>query len=762
MTDTPDPPDRKRRSRSRRVGDGFVRPFACTQCSKAFTRNEHLQRHLLNRKYTSCLQFLPLMAISLDQSSQKWTCTKCLAEFVRRDLYQRHCNVAHNDEQSGSETVIDIQSPVQTHEDESIMAVDWSTGQNTGVSPIRVREHVEPYMAPYPSGFDQRFVPLTTANDLEWLFDASYFANTDYGTASSMLPDPFIANGERLEEASTTSRTCYSSPDLSRRSQISRTPRCKWRVCNAINESWRLELLLYLKDSFSDRTLVSDIFSLESLQAGVHFYSRYIAREYSFFHPRVLFPEVEEVPYINKHYGQEAPPQLAWAIITLGWMTFEREERNPELVYASRTIQRAIRVSLMSIVATTSSPPIWVIQAFFLTLVYARYHGEPDESGTAPTLHGVLINLVRRLDLADVQSTQDLPTDNLTLDDYYRWVRIESLKRIVFQTFILDVQQTILFGENSSMSPFEINMRLPCAESLWIADTFDEWTALIRKTSQTPPFFLNMLKQFWNMPTSKTSATISAGPGDARVVLHGVISIASETWRRRQDAYASKLGDAMNLHSARIITSFQSWIAWWNGDAKQYRLTNFVWRNCHCLYSLAHTLCEITASDLQIVAGRSKIQGRQVTPNERARAIKKTRSWRTTEASATAVSEAARIVLDFLNPAQEPFTHCHHCDWSLYLAGLVIYNYVFAQSFQKQQDGASAVRGGYIDARSTLECIIGLGTFRREDVTIADVVTVLAAITQILEREYSGILEEALEVLKVICDSASIVMSVQG
>jgi len=602
----------------------------------------------------------------------------------------------------------------------------------------------------YSLYFEPRFVPLTSNDELDWLFDGTLYDNPTTEMQSLILPG--IGTSHSLP-----ARTPPQTHDIAVDQQAS--PLCAWRVCNAMSEAHRLELLLAMRDSFDHKGLTSAVFSLDNLKAGVHHFSKYVAREYSFFHPRLLFPEPDELIHLHAHYGEEAPPQLAWTIITLGWMLLPEQKGREEYVEISRKIQRAIRISIMTTITTTPSPPLWVIQTLFLNLVYARYHGDAEDSGTAPLLHGVLVSLVRRLETIPPPKTNTAPDLNLDYSHWYQWIKAESTKRILIQTFVLDVQQSVLFGEKSSMSPFELNLTLPSTEAAWTADTLQSWNDVLRQSPLEPPLFLNMLKQFWNIPITRAVASpIMAQPSDARVVLHGVISIASESWRRQQDstpsiATTTAITDTAQTLGARTIASFRKWIVWWNGDAKHFRVQGFNWASCDCFYRLAQTLCEVTANDLQIAAGRDSLHGKTITSIDYARARRRIRTWASSSTTITAVSEAARVVSDYLYSQQDPSVHCRHCRWSLYLAGLVLWNYVFTTQNKVVRLPQPTFGPEYASVSHALNILISPESVEHPQVDLGVVAQLLSTISKILKQQETGIIDEALGVLGRICNS---------
>lgn len=681
--------------------------------------------------------------------------------FSRRELWQCHRNSAHNLE-SGCRP-IQNRGAISNHVAKSCSGPnDTSSMPPPNTAPVEDDSIDNDFMDlfGYHQGLttqsldpDDSNVPLTTTDDSEWLLNSTFQSRHEVDHGSGIL-DPnrnytqlapnttqdALPSGAPLLVFTTAAHT-ITTHDASQH--------CRWRVCNAMTEAQRLELLLAMRDEIDAKALTSDVFSLHNLTAGVHFYSKYVSSEYNFQHSRILFPEEDEQVYLKDHYGEEAPHQLAWAAITLGWVLLEQEEPNAELIKASRIIQRAIRSSIMTTIATSASPALWIVQTLFLVLLFARYHGETDEFGTAPILHGVLVGLVQRLDWSQASDElRDVDPDTLTYEHWYEWIKAESLKRIVFQTFVLDVQQTLLFGGKSSMSPFEIDLNLPWGVSVWTADSLADWRISMRDSPQKPPVFLNMLQQFWNLPSSSgRSIHIAANPGDARVILHGVVSLASETWHQQRYAYISKPSGDIHSLRARIMTSFENWMIWWNGDARQFYVQEFTWRTCQCFCRLAHTLCELSSADLQIAAGATEIEGKRTRPDDFAKARQRIACWASTRAASVAASEAARVVQNRFDITIDSHHHCHHCNWSLYLAGLVLWNFTSAeqtatagidQCFPTPGVGSTLARMGTTE----------FGLHRQ--VSNLAVLEVMTSIVVLLKKDPGGMIEKAIKVLEKV------------
>jgi len=118
-------------------------------------------------------------------------------------------------------------------------------------------------------------VPLTTTDDSEWLLDSTFQPGHEVDHGSGILD--LNRNYTQLAP-NTTQDTLPSGVPLQVFTIAAHTitthdasQRCRWRVCNAMTEAQRLELLLAMRDELDAKALTSDVFSLHNLTAGVHF-----------------------------------------------------------------------------------------------------------------------------------------------------------------------------------------------------------------------------------------------------------------------------------------------------------------------------------------------------------------------------------------------------------------------------------------------------------------------------------------------------------
>lgn len=124
-------------------------------------------------------------------------------------------------------------------------------------------------------------------------------------------------------------------------------PNCGFRVCNALTDQRRFDLLLALRDII-EIDLTERIFSLNSMKQGIHLFTRNVSIEFSIVHIEILFPSSEESRAAAiEEYGGLARPEIMWAIITFGW-SLMKSESGYEIEMAKK-IQRALRRTITGV-----------------------------------------------------------------------------------------------------------------------------------------------------------------------------------------------------------------------------------------------------------------------------------------------------------------------------------------------------------------------------------------------------------------------------
>lgn len=516
---------------------------------------------------------------------------------------------------------------------------------NGSTSPRPVSSDTPPIAFEYDFDLDPRHTSLTSATDLAWLTDGHLPYSTDESVFQSITSDQLwvdddFVSSSRVDDfhASTPSDSSLEPASASRtESSEPQAPDCGFRVCNALTEERRATLVTCLKGEMPDLDVTDPVFSLNNMKMGVHLYAKWVSKQSPIFHHQILAPITEEDrKNVDEFCGGEAPYQLSWAIITLGWSIWDfHGKRDAQMAVK---IQKVLRPSIINHRAFTLDPPIWIVQTLFLVLVFARYCGDSEDHGASVIFHGVLIDAVRRLDRRGRSHyIPDLRSAKPSRHEWFKWIHVETMKRLIFQTFILDVQHVILHGGDMCMSPFELKLQLPHSEAAWSTDSVDTWAAALRKTSTEPPQFPSMLKQFWN--ASPTAHRLpQAYPGDSTVIMYGIMSIACDMKRRDDHTFSVRPKDSLSALNGKLLKSFESWVSWWDRNREPLGLEIWVWRNCSCMLRLAYTLYEIGPVELQAAGGRDLVEGKHIGTAEYARAKRKIRVWAREDRALLAVS----------------------------------------------------------------------------------------------------------------------------
>jgi hypothetical protein len=227
------------------------------------------------------------------------------------------------------------------------------------------------------------------------------------------------------------------------------------------------------------------------------------------------------------------------------------------------------------------------------------------------------------------------------------------------------------------MSPFELDYNLPCGDELWFAESVEEWKDLILQEKQEEEahgshHYLTMLKIFWNRAprVSFTSGPAHAGQVSvavnsihnileqshpqgktplfafsrgSRIIMYGILAIAWDIRHRSdtdfcrfvqrhknyRDKLLSKSDWTSTELSSHIEKSVEEWVSWWTSQVLSLSLKHvaYTWRNCPCMFRLAHTLYEIGSLDLQIISGREIIEGKKVKTSEYLSSRRRIKQW---------------------------------------------------------------------------------------------------------------------------------------
>ncbi|KAL2070821.1 hypothetical protein VTL71DRAFT_13847 [Oculimacula yallundae] len=114
---------------------------------------------------------------------------------------------------------------------------------------------------------------------------------------------------------------------------------------------------------------------------------------------------------------------------------------------------------------------VWLGQARLLTQVNALYFGQSQAFSYAQHLGGILVAQARRMNLFRAQRYRSdesgSESQRTTSERLARWLYIEARRRLAFGIFRAETYTSVLLNTRPLVSPEEIDLALPYADSIW-------------------------------------------------------------------------------------------------------------------------------------------------------------------------------------------------------------------------------------------------------------------------------------------------------
>ncbi|KAL0465877.1 fungal-specific transcription factor domain-containing protein [Neurospora intermedia] len=438
-------------------------------------------------------------------------------------------------------------------------------------------------------------------------------------------------------------------------------------------------------------------------------------------------------------------------------------------------------------------PPIalWVAQALVLLEFYEKLYSSRLLHERAQTYHPVTLNLLRRGSPLIGRSGSESPPEPTGSADYNgnstqsvtnldsrtwwsRWAQTESMHRVVFAAFMLDITHAAMFGHKADMVPYEIQLPLPCDDNLWSASNPDNVRQLdqnLRMYGVKPVSFLEGLKLAIH---GKEVMTHSFG---RMIIMSGLLSVG---WHlRRKETH--NLMDLTKIPNSKsdswkmtLLSAFDQWKAYFDkaqgslGGSNMvdpivpYAGSNGPIQSAAVLYHLAQFSLFADILDCQILAGAKRLLGKKISDQAYLKVVPKMKAWASMPGTRHAILHAYKVLHCILvdprgNKGEQnwqnkghglpPMTmqpySCRnepdpHRPWIMYYAALSIWAFVRASTLTSPAPVSS------IPSRSRKPEQVN---FNR----VAAYLSKVAALSELPESAASGLKDGLPELLDVLC-----------
>ncbi|KAI1802647.1 fungal-specific transcription factor domain-containing protein [Daldinia bambusicola] len=589
----------------------------------------------------------------------------------------------------------------------------------------------QPPMHDHPTFVPYHNVPVPTdANEIGirenfgvWLFDPPQ-TYRDFSLANI----PFLEGGL---ESLFNNNIHYDHESLTSPSQLDLTP--PWHSDmpdELISEYRRVEVLRYIKLFYQkqnrfDSNLANLMHETSDDIPGLSLeFLRDCMRHYwDFVSPRL--PIVHQPTFSSA----QCSILLLLVMIALGAaQIYSRESSReiPEYKALADLIISNVRFEILT--ADEASPPVdlWVAQALLLVEFYEKMYSSRNLHERAHVYHSVTLTLLRRGSPLIGGAGTDSPSDEQNGTEHpatsdarawwVKWARTESMHRVVFAAFMMDIIHAAMFGHAADMAPHEIRLPLPCDESLWSAsspETVRHNDSNFRLYGVKPVSFLDGLKCAIHGKEVRTHAF------GRMIIMCGLLSVGWHLRHRDTHLKWLELGasssDTRDKWCNMLLKAFDDWktsfdVAIGSSDSETdgpgpQAHSNGLIQSASVLYHLAHISLYIDIVDCQVYTGAKRLLGRKVSTRDYTNVVARMSVWSNQMTTRHAILHAFKLLHRILvDPRQKrnngypntPIdTHgiqysCRrdpdpHRPWIMYYATLSIWSFVRALTHSRDQ-----------------------------------------------------------------------------
>ncbi|KAH8177131.1 fungal specific transcription factor domain-containing protein [Sarocladium implicatum] len=505
------------------------------------------------------------------------------------------------------------------------------------------------------------------------------------------------------------------------------------------------------------------------------------------------------LPIVHQHTfsANRCPIFLLLAMVALGAASLAHRDSTGQLSEYSAfadVIVSSVRWEVLT--ADDSVPPVglWVAQALLLVEFYEKLFSSRRFHERAHIYHPAFLTLLRRGSPLIGRAGSESPpeSDNLGADRqssgmaldsrtwWIRWADTESMHRVVFAAFMLDIVHAAMFGHAADMAAHEIRLPLPCDDNLWTANSPDlvrQLDSNFRMYGVKQVSFLDGLKSALH---GKEVKTHSFG---RMIILCGLLSVGWHLSRRETHLkwldLRTPTADTQDNWRKVLLRAFDKWkdsfdIAMSDSvsDAPGQRgIPNGPINSASLLFHLAHMSLHADIVDCQVYSGARRLLGRKVSSRDYTNATKRMSAWAKQASTRHAVLHAFKLLYRVLVDPHPKRRSSHtpdsltvhysirnepdpHRPWIMFYAVLTIW--AFVQALGRQPNGYPmrphhSGHGTYVRMAQYLASVAELHELSEQDAMMLHegLPDLLDVMEGILQEAATELLAEARERLKV-------------
>ncbi|KAI1340727.1 zinc finger protein zas1 [Xylariaceae sp. FL0016] len=514
------------------------------------------------------------------------------------------------------------------------------------------------------------FAPFQTsgqvpeASDMDvfgWLFEP----HGDFSIANLPFAEPGL-------ESALNNNIHYDRESLTSRSQVAMTPPRHPDISeDHINEYRRREILHWLSAStYRARNSKYDSkFETLMRESGgdnpglsLEFFRDCIRHYWDFVSPRIPIIHQPTFSYSRCNIS------LLLVMIAMGAAQIHSQSGTSELEAYKTLADLIIRLIRFDILPSEdASPPValWVAQALLLIEFYEKMYSSRSLHERAHIYHSMTLTLLRRgnplIGRAGSESPPEMQNgaEHSAGSDanlwWVRWAETESMHRVVFAAFMMDIVHAAMFGHAADMAPHEIRLPLPCDEALWCGATPETVRSIesnLRMYGVKPVSFLDGLKRAIH---GKEVKTHSFG---RMIIMCGLLSVGWHLRHRETHLKWLELGastsETRDKWCRMLLKAFDDWKVSFDGATRpsdtgldghgQQSSSNGMIQSAALLYHLAHISLYIDIVDCQVYAKAKNLLGRKVSTRDYSNVVARMDLWAVQATTRRAVLHAFKVL----------------------------------------------------------------------------------------------------------------------